>query len=162
MKQSLFQLTKSQLEILSFIEEKDGELDEIDEATLTISQEMMMSKTIDYIAMIEHMNSEIERGKLAKKRVEDFMKEKQRVVDRLENALLTAVVLFGPIQAGFHKVSSRKSPSVRLDDESLIPKNYISTKVVESIDKMAIRRDINAGIAVSGATLVQNDNLSIK
>ena len=49
--------------------------------------------------------------------------------------------------------------SVEVFDESAIPKEYIHTKEVQTPDKSAIRRAIEAEIPISGARLVQRVTL---
>ena len=60
------------------------------------------------------------------------------------------------------KLSFRKSESVNVVDESLIPDEYINTKLVETPDKAALKKAIKAGFEVKGAELVVNMNLQVK
>ncbi len=60
------------------------------------------------------------------------------------------------------KFSFRKSQAVKITDEKLIPKEFIKTKVVESINKTDLKTFLKNGGDVAGATLVTNQNLQIK
>lgn len=57
-------------------------------------------------------------------------------------------------------LSLRKSTSVDIVDESLIHDDY--WKVTRSVSKADIGKFLKAGVPVSGAVLVENENLQIK
>ena len=59
-------------------------------------------------------------------------------------------------------LSFRKSTSTEILDATLVPDEYKSVKMVESIDKVAIKKDILAGKEVAGATNKEVNNLQIK
>lgn len=59
-------------------------------------------------------------------------------------------------------LSFRKSTSTEILDATLIPNEYITIKQVESIDKVAIKKDILAGKTVQGAIIKEVNNLQIK
>lgn len=60
------------------------------------------------------------------------------------------------------KVSYRKSESVEITNQDLIPSKYIKKKVEEKPDKVAIKEDIKNGKKISGVELVTNYNIQIK
>lgn len=57
-------------------------------------------------------------------------------------------------------VSFRKSESVQIDDESLIPIAFTKTKTEP--DKTAIRKAIKSGCLIPGASLAEGRNIQIK
>ena len=59
-------------------------------------------------------------------------------------------------------VSFRKSVAVQIDDEASLPSDYVVETVTTKPDKTAIKKAIQAGTAVSGASLVENRNIQIK
>lgn len=60
------------------------------------------------------------------------------------------------------KLSFRKSESVAIDDESLIPDEYIKTETIKNPMKNDIKTALKAGKEVPGAGLVVNMNLQVK
>ena len=60
------------------------------------------------------------------------------------------------------KISYRKSESVEITNQDLIPSKYIRKKVEEKPDKVAIKEDIKNGKNISGAELITNYNIQIK
>lgn len=64
------------------------------------------------------------------------------------------------VEVGLRKLSLRSSTAVNITDEAHIPSQYI--KVETSVDKMALKRDLQAGIEVEGAELVTNKSIMIR
>lgn len=60
------------------------------------------------------------------------------------------------------KIGFRKSTQVQIDDEGALPPDFVTTTVTTKPDKTAIKKAIQAGQAVAGAVLVENQNLQIK
>ena len=66
------------------------------------------------------------------------------------------------IETATLKLSFRKSESVEVVDESLVPEKYKKRKEVVTVDKMAIRADWKVGVGVAGTEIKENKNLQIK
>jgi hypothetical protein len=60
------------------------------------------------------------------------------------------------------KINFRKSTSVEIEDETLIPELYFETVVTKKIIKKDIGDILKAGLEVPGAILKNNKNLQIK
>jgi len=84
--------------------------------------------------------------------------------DNLKEYLSTSLqaMNIGKLKAGLSDISFRKSESASIDDEKLIPKDYIKTKTTESVDKTAIKKAIKAGEEVPGASITVKQNIQIK
>ena len=52
--------------------------------------------------------------------------------------------------------------AAQIDDEGALPPDFVTTTVTTKPDKTAIKKAIQAGQAVAGAVLVENQNLQIK
>ncbi len=59
------------------------------------------------------------------------------------------------------KITVRNSKQVKITEASLLPEEYIHTKVEKQPDKVAIKKAISEGIDVPGATIVDNMNIKI-
>jgi hypothetical protein len=59
-------------------------------------------------------------------------------------------------------LSLRKSKSVEIIDADAIPQQFKTVKTTETINKTEIKKAIESGEIVSGATIKENKNLQIK
>ncbi len=66
------------------------------------------------------------------------------------------------LQGKLFEFSFRKSESVTIDDETLIPKEFIKVKTTESADKTAIKKALKLFIPIEGCHLEIKQNLQIK
>ena len=66
------------------------------------------------------------------------------------------------LETARNKLSFRKSTSLVVEDEKLVPRKYINKVVTEKIDKKAITDVIKSGKNVKGCYLQENYNLQIK
>jgi hypothetical protein len=69
---------------------------------------------------------------------------------------------YSKIETDFGTFSFRKSESVDIENATLIPKEFTTTKIEIYPDKTAIKKAIKEGKIVPGAVLLQKQNLQIK
>ena len=60
------------------------------------------------------------------------------------------------------RISFRKSVQVQIEDEAALPADYVTTTVTKSPDKTAIKKAIQGGQDVTGASLIEKRNIQIK
>lgn len=60
------------------------------------------------------------------------------------------------------KITFRKSTSVNIVDEAVIPEEYIKEEITYKIDKTKIKDALKGGIEVEGASLEVKDNIQVK
>jgi type IV secretory pathway VirB4 component len=157
---SLFQISQEYLQIAEQLE--NDELTPELEQALVINQDQFIVKAENYVHIIKQLEADLEQAKKAKEQIRAFEDRKKRVLEKLESNLENAVKLYGPVEAGFYKLSLRKSESVEIQDESLIPIDYKNIKITEAPDKTAIKNALKEGYSVPGANLITNQNLQIK
>lgn len=108
-------------------------------------------------AMADAINEEegalYERRKTLERRIEGFKMYVARCMDAVEKKKLETprVVL-----------SIRSSTRVEIDNERVLPREYIKPVNKTTIDKTAIRKALEAGQPVAGARLETRRNLQIK
>ena len=108
------------------------------------------------LATIQSIKAEEERLKARRQSIE-------KAVERLEGDIY-AVYQHGdaPTQyAGNFTVSTRKSTQVITDDD-FADSRFITTKTIESVDKVELKKALAAGEQIAGAHLQTNYNLQIK
>lgn len=160
---TLYNINNDYLELISQVEEAEGVLTPELEQALTINKSELEVKSIAYVEIIKQRESLNDRIDNEIKRLQALKKSNDTLVSKLKNNLLNAVNLFGNYEAGFIKLSTRKSKQVVIDyDVNDLPKQYKVVKVTETADKIAIKKAIESGETVYGCRIVENINLTIK
>ena len=163
MEKSLYVIKEEYLDLISQIEQSEGELTPELENALTINKAELEVKSIAYVEFIKQRESFNARIDEEIKRLQAIKKANDNLVLRLKNNLLNAVNMFGNFEAGFLKLSTRKSKSVEVNiDTNDLPKEFKSIKVTEAPDKTAIKKAIESGQEIEGCRIVENINLAIK
>jgi hypothetical protein len=163
-KQSLYNIRIEHLELLQAIEENEGELTPELEQALSLTAEAFQEKAISYGFVLKSFDNnvaiiqnEINRLTLLKQSAEN---KKELFKARLSEAMQE----FGveKIKTPTLSLSFRKSESVEIINEDLLPPFFKNAKIVETPDKALIKESIKAGQQVPGAQLVTKNNLQIK
>ena len=159
---SIYNITDDFSQIMAEIESNGGEISpEIDEK-LQINQLNLIEKTTNYIHVIKTLDSECDIIDIEIKRLQDLKKQRtnftQSLKDRLKNAMQAMELT--EIKTALNKINFRKSESVDVIDESILPSNVLIYE--PKIDKKKIKEIIKNGGVVSGAEIVVNQNLQIK
>lgn len=131
-------------DLKSFIDELDGNRNE----KLDNIERLKRSK----LSKVQALSDEI-------KRLQQFKKQIENTCDRL-TFLQSELTCFEKIETDFYKFSSRKSKSLLVEDESLIPNNWF--KVVKSLNKNELKKFIQAGNEVAGAVIQEKISLSVR
>ena len=145
---TLWQLTQDELSFISLMEENGGEVnDEIIEE-LAIRRENFQYKAEAYSKFILKLESEAEQAAAEIKRIQALKKAKENTVQRLKDTLLAALMVFTEEDAKgirryetpLAKLSTRKSQSVEILDEALLPDDFwvVKTEVSKSTISAAI------------------------
>jgi len=161
-KVSLFEINKVKFDLMDLIEEREGELTPEMEAALEINQEQLSQKGESYVFVLEQLHAWIETNKRYKEQADRNIKRATKTMDKLKGSLLSAVKIHGEFDAGIHKISTRKSTSLNVLDEALIPKKICLTTVTTALDKKSVTDMIKSGKKVNGAELSVILNLAIK
>ena len=150
------------------MEENGGEVtDELLEE-LAIRRDNFSHKAEAYAKFILKLESESEQAADEIKRIQAIKKSKDKTVDRLKETLLAALMLFGQedskgvrrYETPLAKLSTRKSVSVEILDDKIIPNDFWVIK--KEVSKSTISQAIKDGAEVPGAQLKENLSLSIR
>ena len=90
---------------------------------------------------------------------ERFQSKQDRLLDYVKYSMEKHDI--EKINTGLFVLSLRKSTAVIIEDESLIPAEFINVKTTTSIDKMSIAKRLKID-TVPGAKLETRKNLQIK
>lgn len=93
------------------------------------------------------------RRKTAEKRIENVKKYLTSCLD---------IVGRDKVETAKARISFRKSVQVQIDDEAALPVDFVTQTVTTKPDKTAIKKAIQGGQEVAGASLIENRNIQIK
>ena len=159
---SIYNITDDFSQIMAEIESNWGEISpEIDEK-LQINQFNLIEKTTNYVHVIKTLDSDCDIIDIEIKRLQELKKQRsnftQSLKDRLKNAMQAMELT--EIKTALNKINFRKSESVEIIDESILPSDVLIYE--PKIDKKKIKEIIKNGGVVLGAEIVVNQNLQIK
>lgn len=153
---SLYQIDQ---EILNCIDMETGEI--LDVEKLSALQMEREIKLENVALWIKNLKSNVNEFKIEIENLKARQESAKNRVDKLENWLSNA--LNGEkMTTSKVQVSFRKSESVQIENENLIPEEYMKRKVEIAPDKVAIKKAIKEGQKVAGCELVTNTNISVK
>jgi len=163
MNRSLFNISAEALEIVSALEET-GELTPGIEAMLVINQNELQDKSFSYAYVVKSIEGDITTIDEEIKRLTSLKKAKNNVVDRMKEAVINALHIYGleKISSPTLTLSVRRSESVEIISEEQLADEYKVTKVTTAPDKIRIKEAIKSGKDVEGAVIRENYSLQIK
>lgn len=155
----LYDLTNQYKMLQQFVEENDAEGFEL---ALSQIEGDIASKLEGYAMVIKNIESDIAGIKAEEKRLADRRKAMEANVDRMKQAMQDALLTVegNRLKTDKFTFSFRKSTVVKVEDETLIPPQFIRTK--SEVIKMDIAKLLKDGAQIPGASLVENQSLQIK
>ena len=161
---NLYELTCEQIEINRMLEENGGELTPELEEALLITEENLNQKAEGYCKAIAIYNGQAATLDEEIKRLTAKKKVAENAVARMKDALKATmnVLELDKINAGTFTISTRKSKSLEVLDEALIPEKYKETVTTIKVDKNAIKDAIKNGVNIDGVELRENKSIQIK
>ena len=145
--------------------EVDPETGEILNADALESVEMAATEKIAHVARyIREMESNLAGMKEAKAAMDRRIKSQQRQIDWFKaNAKAGMIALQAEsIEDGDIVVKFHKSSSLIIDDDSIIPSDFVTIITDKKIDKREITKAIKAGTDVPGVHIEVRQNLVIE
>jgi hypothetical protein len=158
---SLFNIQEDYSGMMRQIEEAEGEITEEMAAALEINEKDLQKKGVGYLEIIKQKEAFNLIVSEEIKRLQGLKRINDNSIDRLKNSLLNAVKTFGEFTIGTITFKTRKSSSLIIENEELIPKKYKTQIVTTKIDKAAIKKDLK-NEDIPSAYIQENFNLMIK
>jgi hypothetical protein len=157
---NLFNIDAELYEVYNEIENNGGEMTPELEATLEITEAERLTKGEGYVYVIKQLRSQSDMIKSEIKRLQELAKRYENSAEKLSDTLLQSVVAHGQIKTALVTISTRKSKSVSITDESLLKAEFMRIKTEPN--KTAIKEALEAGQEVQGALIVENYSLNIR
>lgn len=163
MEKSLYQITAAQQELFNLILECDGEITPDVEKSLKINKDNFETKARGYIWQIKKLEADNITIDEELNRLERIQKRNNKLIDKLKESMKNALIIFGDSQkVDTFTLSLLKSKAVDIVDADSIPAEYRTITTTEIINKTEIKKAIESGVKVAGATIKENQNLQIK
>ena len=151
---------------IAIMESIDLETGEILDTTLTEKMKALQLDRKDKISgCIYAINKREDKIELAKKEIErlkELIKICENQDERIREYLLQNIKIGEKIDLGLHSIGWRKSEAIEIENESDIPKEYMTEKITLTPNKTKIKEAIKGGFEVKGCKLVERQNLQIK
>ena len=120
---------------------------------------------VDNIACyIKSLNALSDSIKAEKQALDERLKANDKKVESLKKFLVMSLEMrdMKKFESARNKLSFRKSTSVVINEDAVLPTKYVKTVVTEKVDKKAIGDDLKNGEVVEGCYLKESNNLQIK
>ena len=97
-------------------------------------------------------------------RIQFLVESKEKELKRMDNFINFLMQSFqkDKLETNLYKISYRKSESVEIINEEMIPQEFMKEKTTIAPDKTAIKEALKNWAEVPGATIKVNQNLQIK
>ena len=97
-------------------------------------------------------------------RIQSLVESKEKELKRMDNFINFLMQSFqkDKLETNLYKISYRKSESVEIINEEMIPQEFMKEKTTIAPDKTAIKEALKNWAEVPGATIKINNNLQIK
>jgi len=154
----LYEITELQNELEL---EEDNELKQDLQELIAIELKKKSNNIVYAIKNLEGNNLAID-AEIA--RLKAIKEKNVKNIDSIKNHILNFMKTnnIDKIQTDLATFSTRKSKSTQVDNIELLPQEFITVKQTFHPDKTAIKKAIESGIEVAGASVVENISLQIK
>lgn len=144
--------------------DEDGCVPEGDFEALEALNEARDAKIDNIACYIKELDARAKARKAESDRLKKLAESDNKKVERLKEYLSRSMVASGNLNFDSERthISFRKSESVLIPDESVIPKKWMAKKIEYKPDKKAISAFLKGGGKVKGATLETKQNIQIK
>lgn len=146
--------------------EAGGELTPQLEAALVINQEQLQAKAQGYAMVIREAEYELNIIKAETERLAEHKAKREALIQKLKDRVSEAMILYeiNEIKTPTLTINFRKSKTVEIIDEKLIPKEFMAYPLppAPKPDKKALKAAIEGGEIIGGAEIVEHKNLQIK
>ena len=160
---TLYDITDNLKLIQSLIEE--GADEEIFAEALAKNEMDLSEKLEGYAMVIRNIESDVVGLKAEEKRLADRRKTMENGIKRMKENMQYAMTSTGEKKIKGEKFTftiQKNPPALKLVDEKLIPREFVSVSTLETIDKKAIMERLKNEEEVPGAQISQGESLRIR
>lgn len=158
---TLYELTGNFAQVQQMIEDGAEGLED----TLESIEGALSDKLEGYAMVIKNIESDIEGLKAEEKRLADRRKVMENGIKRMKENMQYAMTSTGERKIKGEKFTftvQKNPPALKVVDEKLIPKEFVTTTTVNKIDNKAIMELLKNKEDVPGAEISQGESLRIR
>ena len=159
---NLYQIEQQYINLASQLEQ--GEVTQEMEMQLLINENDLKNKAVNYCFVIKQQEVDIDCIDVEIQRLTNIKKAKINAAERLKQAVSSAMQLYcmDKIETPLIKLSFRTSQSVEIINENQLLPEFLNTKQVTTVNKIAIKKALDEGRDIEGAVIVVKQNLQFK
>lgn len=159
---NIYHISKEHEAILRSIEEQEGEVTDEQMEALTVNEESLKVGIASIGGMVECLNDRVAALKVRKQAVDTEIKKLSDYAERLQNRMLYYMQQYGiqEIKTEDCKITVKESTTVDVPYPETLPEEYQRVKV--EADKKKIRKAIESGESIMGATISSTPEVKIK
>ena len=172
MNETLREITSEMREIndeIEYLANLDLDTQQLEETLESLRKKMVRKiQNIDHIALgfdiaMKRLETYAEfheaEAELAKKKAEQMQKNKDRIYQMLID--LDIVAKNKPLKTDKHTYYiTNHYGSVKIEDASKLPPEYVKTKIEQVIDKSALRKDLIDGKTIAGCSVERKERIA--
>ena len=145
------------------VDEETGEII-FNEEEIEKLEDDYKNKVDNIVCYIKDLQALSDAIKTEKTALDERLKANDKKVETLKNYVARSLEMrdMDKLETARNKLSFRKSKSVVIADDAIVPSQYIRTLVTEKIDKKAIGDALKKGEIINGCYLKESNNLQIK
>lgn len=159
----MYEIDEMYLNLIDLVEGQEGEQSEAVKIALDNLADEYNEKVVNMAKLIQIKKGEAETIKAEIARLTALKKQKENSVEWLQDTIKKAMDLRGDnkLETGLFTFSIKNNaPSVQISDENVVPDKFV--KIAKNIDKVALKKAIQAGLELEGVELVATQSLVIK
>jgi len=161
----LYKIAHEYEQALTTMQEDESLTPEIIEDSLAVIKDDFDTKVINISYAIKNLEAEANAIREAERNMSARRRTIEKHYKNIENYLLTNMenCEISEIKCPHFAVKVKKCPpSIKILDETKLKAKYIRTKIEKSPDKTKMKMDLQNGILIEGAELIQKNRLEIK
>lgn len=160
---SLYEINQAYLDLLNKVDPETGEVLFSDEDIDSIAEEYEQ-KADNIACLIKDKEATIKARKSEMESLKERNEREQKQVDYLKRYLLQSLRLRNvkKLETVRNVIRMRNTVSVQVENDAVIPEQYIRTKVTSEPNKAEIGKALKEGIMIPGCALLEKTSITIK
>lgn len=160
---SLYEINQAYLDLLNKVDPETGEVLFSDEDIDSIAEEFEQ-KADNIACLIKDKEATIKARESEMESLKERNEREQKQVDHLKRYLLQSLRLRNAkkLETVRNVIRMRNTISVQVEDDTVIPEQYIRTKVTSEPNKSEIGKALKEGIMIPGCSLLEKTSITIK
>ncbi len=159
---TLLNIRKEYTDLITKVEESDGELTPEMEQALAINRQELAEKSLAYVEFLGNLEAQNGRIDEEIKRLQQLKRHNTQMLNFLQKGLVRAVQEFGTIRAGTHTIGLRITEECVVEDSSRVPDRFKTVKMDIQVDKVAVKKALKDGEHVPGVHIQHNQHPVIR